>query len=143
MISEKTDRPKTILTWLRPPMKHWRIMLAILLVLAIIAAGVLYKERHQIHYLLTNSHPVGGQTGIANLHLPPGFHASVFATGLSEPRLITFGPHGTLFVAERTAGDVVALLDPHHHGKATTKIVVVKGLDELNSVVFHKGILFV
>jgi glucose/arabinose dehydrogenase len=40
--------------------------------------------------------------------LPAGFHAGVYAQGLSEPTAMSFGPDGRLYVAEAT-GAVVAI----------------------------------
>lgn len=77
------------------------------------------------------------------LHLPAGFQATVYATGLRGPRLITFGPSGALFVAERATGRILALLDPAHQGQATQSVVVASGLDDPTSVVYDHGALYV
>jgi glucose/arabinose dehydrogenase len=37
---------------------------------------------------------------VAALHLPAGYHASVYATGLTHPTALSFGPAGRLYVAE-------------------------------------------
>lgn len=123
--------------------KRGRIVVTILLVVVILLAGLLYSQRHQIHLLISGSHTVGGEVGVANVHLPPGFHASVFYSGLSSPRFITFSPDGTLFVAERGKGSIVALPDPHHVGKAQNRVVVVSGLDDPTSLLFYNGALYV
>jgi len=123
--------------------KRGRIGLTILLVVVILLAGLLYSQRHQIHLLISGSHTVGGEEGVADVHLPPGFQASVFYSGLSSPRFITFSPDGTLFVAERGKGSIVALPDPHHVGKAQKKVVVVSGLDDPTSLLFYDGALYV
>ena len=122
--------------------KSGRIGLTILLVVVILLAGLLYSQRHQIHLLISGSHTVGGEEGVADVHLPPGFQASVFYSGLSSPRFITFSPDGTLFVAERGKGSIVALPDPHV-GKAQNKVVVVSGLDDPTSLLFYKSALYV
>ncbi len=80
---------------------------------------------------------------IPYLHLPPGFHASEYASGLSGPRFITVGPSGALFVAERGTGRILALLDPGHQGRATETVVVASGLDDPASVVYADGALYV
>ncbi len=123
--------------------RHGRLLLIASLVVIILLGGVLYSQRHVIHSLITGSHFVDGNAGVTNVHLPPGFQASVFFSGLASPRLIAFSPDGTLFVAERGAGSIVALPDPDHTGKATSKKVVISGLNDPTSLVFYDGALYV
>jgi glucose/arabinose dehydrogenase len=44
----------------------------------------------------------------AAIHVPHGYHASVYATGLHHPTAIAFGPDGRLYVAQDT-GQVVSV----------------------------------
>lgn len=44
----------------------------------------------------------------AALHLPAGYHASVYASGLDHPTAMSFGPSGRLYVAE-DVGSVVSV----------------------------------
>ena len=74
--------------------RPWRILLILLLIVIILLAGVVYSQRRMIGSLLTGSHFVGGNRDIANLHLPPGFQANVFYSGLASPRFIGFSPNG-------------------------------------------------
>lgn len=128
-----------------PPrrMRRWHIALIIVLVLLLVAAGVLYSQRATVRSLMTGSHYVGGNSGQSALKLPPGFHADIFYPGLKSPRFMTFSPDGTLFVAERGAGSIIALPDPQHSGKATQRVVVVDGLDDPTSLAFYQGSLYV
>lgn len=48
--------------------------------------------------------------------LPPGFGISVFAQGLSNPRMMTVGLDGQLYVAERGAGRILRLPDRDQDG---------------------------
>jgi glucose/arabinose dehydrogenase len=84
----------------------------------------------------------GQQPALAYVHLPAGFRATLWASGLSTPRFMTFGPDGALFVAER-GGSIVALRDPARTGRATQRIVVASGLDGPSSVVYTNGALYV
>jgi glucose/arabinose dehydrogenase len=72
----------------------------------------------------------------AQLHLPPGFHVSVFAEGLEDPRTMLLAPNGDLFVAEPGAGRI----DVFRAGKRFT---YASGLDEPFGLAFHAGYLYV
>jgi glucose/arabinose dehydrogenase len=113
------------------------------LLLALLAVGVLYSKREAIIGRVLNSHFVGGEAGTTNLRLPAGFQATVFASGLHAPRLLSPGPGGAILVAERGAGRVVALLDPDASGKATRSVVVADGLDDPTSVDYAQGAVYV
>jgi glucose/arabinose dehydrogenase len=123
--------------------RPWRILLILLLIVILLLAGLLYSQRRMIRSLLTGSHFVGSNSAVANLHLLPGFQDNVFYSGLASPRFIAFSPDGTLFVAERGAGSIVALPDPGHTGKATSKKVVIGGLNDPTSLVFYNGALYI
>ena len=56
---------------------------------------------------------------------------------------MTVGPDGALLVAERASGDIVALRDPGHTGKATEKTTIASGLDQPTSVDYVDGKLYV
>ena len=46
---------------------------------------------------------------VAALHLPHGYHASIYATGLDHPTALSFGPDGRLYVSE-DVGSVVSVV---------------------------------
>jgi glucose/arabinose dehydrogenase len=83
------------------------------------------------------------QPALTYLHLPNGFRATLYASGLNTPRFITFGPDGSLFVANRNGGSIVALRDPDHTGRATQSITVASRLNGPSSVVYSQGALYV
>ena len=56
------------------------------------------------------------------LHLPPGYRAQVYATGLTHPTAMAFRPHGGLYITE-DVGRVVALAPGTRHPH-----VVARGL---------------
>jgi len=127
----------------RGGLRPWHIALIVVLILLLIGGGILASKWRTIDSLLTGTHYVGGDAATVPLTLPPGFHASAFYSGLSGPRMITFSPDGTLFVAERYAKSIIALPDRDHSGKASERIVVVSGLDDPTSLDFHAGQLYV
>jgi glucose/arabinose dehydrogenase len=79
----------------------------------------------------------------AQLLLPPGFEANVFAEGLDNPRFMAFGPDGGLYVAERGNGRIVALPDNDGDGVADEIREFATGLDQPHSLVYHEGAWYV
>jgi glucose/arabinose dehydrogenase len=79
----------------------------------------------------------------ARLTVPPGFAVRLFAKGLNNPRLMTTGPDGALYVAERGAGRVVRLADANHDGLADAVEPVVTGLNGPHSVEWYQGALYI
>lgn len=77
-----------------------------------------------------------GPGGEARLAVPPGFEASVFASGLAGPRFMAVAPDGTLLAAERGADRVVALPDEDGDGRADTTRVVGTGYGDAHAIDF-------
>lgn len=120
-----------------------RLLLGALIVIVLLGGVALYTQRQTIKYLLTGSDLVGGQAATAGLHLPPGFHATIFASGLNGPRFIAFAPDGVLYVAERGTGSIVAFPTSDHTNTSTKRIVVAGGLTDPTSLAFANGMLYV
>ncbi len=79
----------------------------------------------------------------ADLTAPPGFTVTVFASDVTNGRLMAVSPDGVLFVARQSKGDVVALPDRNKDGKADSVDVVAAGLTRPHSVAFHDGYLYI
>ena len=78
------------------------------------------------------------------VNLPPGFGISVFVEGLRGPRMMTLGPEGQIYVAERGAGQIVRLPDQDHDGVADGVETAAEGLDAPSSIDFFRdGSLYV
>src|SRR6476659_4569087 len=45
----------------------------------------------------------------AQLHLPPGFHIAVYATGIDDPRNMVLAPNGDVIVAQSGANQISIL----------------------------------
>jgi glucose/arabinose dehydrogenase len=75
-----------------------------------------------------------------DLRLPPGFSIAVFASDLQGARMMAVSPEGTLHVARR--GDVVALPDTDHDGRAEPQAVLT-GLTNAHTLAFRDGYLYV
>ena len=59
-----------------------------------------------------------GEGRRAEIQLPPGFHATIFAEGLDGPRFLAFDSAGILHVADRGNNRIVALPDANEDGVA-------------------------
>lgn len=79
----------------------------------------------------------------ARLRVPAGFAVRIYASGLNSPRLISSGPDGALYVAERGAGRIVRLADANNDGLADAIQAVATGLSSPHSVEWYQGKLYV
>src|SRR6266705_2907944 len=77
---------------------------------------------------------------IDKLTVPAGFKVEVWADGIPEARSLALGDKGTLFVSNRNAKNVYAVVDSG--GKREVK-TILKGLDAPNGIAFSKGTLYV
>ncbi|MDB4916935.1 MAG: glucose sorbosone dehydrogenase [Gemmatimonadetes bacterium] len=75
---------------------------------------------------------------LSRLHVPPGYHISVFAQGLGAPRIIAVGDDGTVYVTRRDSNDVIAL-----RGDGTgAPRQVVKNLPNVHGITLHDGRMY-
>ncbi len=74
------------------------------------------------------------------LKVPAGFKVEVWAEGIPEARSLALGDKGTVFVSNRLAKNVYAVVDAG--GKRTVK-TLLKGLNAPNGIAFSKGTLYV
>ncbi len=79
----------------------------------------------------------------ARLQVPEGFALNTYFSGLQEPRLMTVGPDGNLYVAERGSGAVIRLPDADGDGVADERQVVAENLDQPHSLEWYEGSLYV
>ena len=125
---------------------HGAPLLAVLAVLAVLAgcasSSAPKGSATKTATATTSPSPEPLQPALSNVTVPAGF-ATLFASGLDMPRFMAFGPDGSLFIANRDAGSIVALRDPGHTGRATQSISVASGLDGPISVVYANGALYV
>lgn len=73
----------------------------------------------------------------AELHAPPGFHVSEYATGFERPRFMVEGPSGEILLSDTVANGFVYILD------AGQKTVLLKGLDRPYGLALWKDYLYV
>src|SRR5882757_6877718 len=77
---------------------------------------------------------------VNTLKVPAGFKVEVWVDGIPEARSMAMGDKGTLFVSNRNAKNVYAVVSSG--GKREVK-TVLSGLDSPNGIVFRKGTLYV
>ena len=67
--------------------------------------------------------------GVQRVALQPGFEIDVFASDLTNPRMLAVAEDGTVYVTERSAGDVVMLRDSDGDGQSDQRQVVANRPD--------------
>src|SRR6266852_2887340 len=77
---------------------------------------------------------------VNKLKVPAGFKVEVWADGIPEARSLALGDKGTVFVSNRLAKNVYAVVEKD--GKREVK-TILKGLNAPNGIFFSKGTLFV
>ncbi len=79
------------------------------------------------------------------VRLPDGWTASVFAAGsaFNKPRFMSWGPKGTLFVANMNGNNILALPDADSDGIADTVIIAARGFSLGHDVRFWRDTMFV
>jgi len=81
-----------------------------------------------------------GEIPVDKIKVPAGFKVSLWAHGISNARVMTWGDKGTLFVSSRVAGNLYAVTD--RGGQREVK-VIAKGLNMPNGIAFKDGTLYV
>lgn len=73
----------------------------------------------------------------AELQLPEGFKAEVFATGLQGPRLLRTAPNGDIFVSETRAGRIKVMRPSADGAKAESIETFAEGLTQPFGMMFY------
>ena len=81
-----------------------------------------------------------GEILVNKIKVPQGFKVELWAHGINNARVMTWGEKGTLFVSSRVAGNVYAILDK---GGSREVKVIAKGLNLPNGVAFKNGTLYI
>jgi len=79
---------------------------------------------------------------LAQLKLPDGFTASVFARNLKNARVVAVAPNGDVYVTRRDQGDVLLLRDANGDGKADGEPVPVAHRSGTHGIAIHDGQLY-
>jgi glucose/arabinose dehydrogenase len=126
------------------------VLLSVILLLAAGCSSKIGQEPAPTSVPLSN--PQTGPTvpGIAvippkhPISLPEGFGITVFAEGLTNPKMMAFGPDDQLYVTEPTTGRVLVLPDRDRDGLADKIEIAAENLIEPSGIAFYQdGSLYV
>lgn len=82
------------------------------------------------------------QLPVSKFHLPPGFKAEVWASGVLDARELRQGDKGNIFVSTLFVGNkVYAIPEKAVDGKRTPK-VIIDNTEQATGIEFYKGSLF-
>ncbi|RKP56036.1 sorbosone dehydrogenase family protein [Pararobbsia silviterrae] len=73
----------------------------------------------------------------ASLSVPPGFTVSVFASGLTNPRIVRVAPNGDIFVAETAANRIRILRAADGATTPSVNAIYAEGLDRPFGIAFY------
>jgi glucose/arabinose dehydrogenase len=96
--------------------------------------------------VLASGFAVAGQQSeapLAQLVLPAGFRAEIFAEKVGNARSMARGPQGTVFVGSQYVGNVYAVVDRDGDHKAERVVTIASGLDQPNGIAIRNGALYV
>jgi len=85
--------------------------------------------------------PVFAADALPDFTLPEGFNIEVLVGGIKDPRAMSLGDDGTLFVSTRRAGNVYAVR--HAFSGQPEVVTLAQGLQMPNGIAFHDGDLYV
>lgn len=80
---------------------------------------------------------------LAGLQVPEGFEISVFANGMTNPRIMVAVSEGTVLVSQRSANNVLALRDTDGDGSVDESEVVASDLPYVHGMAIHEDQLYI
>lgn len=72
------------------------------------------------------------------LSMPQGFGITVYADGLTDPKMMAFSPDGQLYVTEPSQGQILRLVDSDQDGISDNNEVAADGLLEPSGIAFYQ-----
>jgi glucose/arabinose dehydrogenase len=85
----------------------------------------------------TNGPKIVARPANASLHVPKGFKVGLYATGLTNPRIMRTAPNGDVFLAETSAGDIKVFRGMTPDGKPEKVQVFATGLNIPFGIAFY------
>lgn len=84
-----------------------------------------------------------GDPRVQDIHTPAGFHVELFADDVPNARELAYSPTGIVYAGSMDEGNVYAMPDQDHDGKADTVLVIASGLSMPVGVAWHAGDLYI
>lgn len=94
-------------------------------------------------YLIFTLHCFSTEIHLNRIKMPEGFKISHYASNIPDARSMAMGPRGTLFVGNRRADKVWAVLDSNKDNIGDKTVIIAKGLTSPNGVAFSGNDLYV
>jgi glucose/arabinose dehydrogenase len=91
----------------------------------------------------TRATPATKPADLSRLTLPAGFRIELYASGVAQARELAVGAKGTVFAGSFDAGNVYALVDADHDGRAERVLTIASGFDKPSGIAFHDGDLYI
>jgi len=85
----------------------------------------------------TNGPKIVARPANASLHVPKGFKVELYASGVTNPRIMRTAPNGDIFLAETSAGDVKVFRGMTAGGKPERVQVFTTGLNTPFGIAFY------
>ncbi|MBM2826078.1 MAG: Glucose/sorbosone dehydrogenase-like [Dehalococcoidia bacterium] len=90
----------------------------------------------------TPAPPTLHKDGASGISIPTGFNGGVFASGLSNPTSMAYGPDGHLYVSQQD-GEIIALVDADADGVSDGRRVFASGFNQPLGLAFRGHDLYV
>jgi glucose/arabinose dehydrogenase len=89
-----------------------------------------------------NSASIIDRPASAEIQLPDGFEAEIYASDFQGPRTMVAAPNGALFVAQSRAGSVIVLQDTNSDGQPDSRTTFAEGLRGVFGIAFHDDYVY-
>jgi glucose/arabinose dehydrogenase len=113
------------------------------LVAAVLAVAVVAGAQRQAGRAFSPARRAPSDALIRQLKVPDGFAVSVFARDVGDPRMMTVGADGTVYVTRPGSDDVLAFKDPGGDREAAAGTPILTRLPTAHGLVIHEGRLYV
>ena len=110
---------------------------------AVVAAAAVSNAQRQAGHAFSPASRAPSDALIHQLKVPDGFAISVVARDVGNPRMMTVGVDGTVYVTRPASDDVLAFKDPGGEQAAAAGTPVLTGLESAHGLVIHQGRLYV
>ena len=128
-----------------------KLVLGLFLALVVLAVGLLYlapgihiSSLKMVMNVMTGAGAdTPDDTLLSQLEVAEGYHLSVYARGIANPRMLATDAEGRLLVSSPRSGEVIQLIDSNGDGAADTQRALLSGLRRPHGIALNGGFLYV